>query len=115
MSMKDERFADINREGASCCGLLERFMEHTDLPFNKPITLSMKDMSMDASRWFLRCVKVSDATDKVLKAGGVNIVLNFCPFCGTALSDVGKGMTVERVESLKEGGGWMVVPIGGKG
>lgn len=73
--------------GKVCCGMMEHFVAHDyKFPFERPIGVSMEDMTLKALGWAVRFCK-SKANGRIdqTKRGTVMVFIQFCPFCGKKL------------------------------
>jgi hypothetical protein len=81
--MKD--FNPDDYPNKTCCGLLEYFVDQGYVyPISKPIGVS-QELAMSVMGWSIRYCKQKPSGDISTK-DSVHLLMNFCPFCGKALT-----------------------------
>lgn len=84
----------------TCCGGLEE-MKKRGFPFIQPMVVDMKAGRMTFRAWAIRLPRLTPSGN-VSRKSGMNLFLNFCPFCGADIREKKDEKDKEVVEPPNE-------------
>lgn len=85
----------------TCCGIPEKLTKDFEQSIYRPILWKPEGPGLELGPWSIRLYKATPAGN-VSKKGATSMLMNFCPFCGEALTDMGRKIEAEGLSKKED-------------